>query len=84
APFRRMASVFAKAALSAAVMALACWATLRALPAVPAAGALGVKTLRLLLPMAAGGMAFLAVAAALRTEELRAVLQWIGRTQKAG
>lgn len=79
----RLLTVAWKTALSTALMALACWGTLRLLPGAAPDGAIGIKLLRLVLPAGAGLAAFLAAAAALRTEELAALLRQLRRDKRA-
>lgn len=72
-----------KTAVATVCMAGACWGTLSVLPDAAEAGRLGLRLLRVIVPAAAGGMVYFAVAAALRTEELAELLRQLTR-QSAG
>ena len=64
-----------KTVIATACMSVVCIATLRALPEAPTAGGLAVKLLRVCVPAASGGAAYLTAAALLRMEELEALVR---------
>jgi len=63
-----------KAVIATSCMAVVCVGVLRALPSAPPGAALWLKLLRVCVPTAAGGAAYLAAAAMLRMEELNVLL----------
>jgi len=67
---RRLLGSIGKTLLATGIMAGACLAVLGRLPAAWSVGSLGLRCLRVVLPTAAGGSAFVAAAAVLRAEEL--------------
>ena len=66
----RLLATLGKTALATAVMVLVCLVVLSLLPPAPAADDLAVKAARALVPVAAGGVAYLAAAALLRVPEM--------------
>ncbi|MHC4481274.1 MAG: murein biosynthesis integral membrane protein MurJ [Planctomycetota bacterium] len=74
-PTRRLLVTLCKTVAATALMALACRMALHLLPA--EAGGTAARTVRLLVPVAVGGLAYAGTAAALGTAELRDLLRWL-------
>ena len=74
----RLMETLAKTALAALVMGIVCRGVLRLLPPAPSTDDIALKLARLLLPAAAGTVAFLACAFLLGIRELRTMLRQIG------
>jgi len=79
----RLIVAFLKTALATVVMSGACVGVLRMLPPAPSADEVGLKLLRLLLPLGAGLASYLVVATVLRVREWRLIVSQILGGRKA-